>query len=96
MPVRVRLTLLGAARDLAGDAPSEIELAPGATVAAALQALGGRYGAAWGRAVYDADGRIATEVAILVNNRNIFLADGLETGLADGDALAILPVVSGG
>jgi MoaD family protein len=92
----VRLTLLGEARDLAGEPTNEVELPTGATVAAALALLASRYGAAWAHAVRPEDGRIAAEVAVLVNNRNVYLADGLATRLTEGDALAIMPVISGG
>jgi len=42
------------------------------------------------------DGELTTELAILLNGRNIRFLEGLETPLNSGDRLAIVPMVGGG
>jgi len=46
--------------------------------------------------VCDETGGVRRHVNLFVNTSHIRDLDGLDTGLADGDALEILPAVSGG
>ena len=46
--------------------------------------------------VCDETGAVRRHVNLFVNTTHVRELDGLDTGLADGDALEILPAVSGG
>ncbi len=48
------------------------------------------------RSVCDETGAVRRHVNLFVNTDNIRDADGLDTALAAGDVLTILPAVSGG
>jgi molybdopterin synthase sulfur carrier subunit len=47
-------------------------------------------------AVFDESGKVKEYVILMKNRKNIESLDGLETGLAEGDEVAILPPVAGG
>lgn len=92
----IHCTLLGQAREAAGADGAAVELADGSTVADLLRRLAEVHGPAFARAVQQEDGQITSELAILVNNRNVSLLSSLATPLRHGDAVALLPVISGG
>jgi molybdopterin converting factor small subunit len=48
------------------------------------------------RNVCDETGRVRRHVNLFVNSTNILYREGLETPLVPGDAVTILPAVSGG
>jgi molybdopterin synthase catalytic subunit len=81
--VRVRIRLFAIQRELAGAREVTVELAPGATVEAAWAAIVARFPVL-------APGR--SSVRFAVNGEYA----GPETGLADGDEVAMIPPVSGG
>jgi MoaE-MoaD fusion protein len=81
--VRVRIRLFAMQRELAGTRQLELELAPGATIEAAWDALVERFPVL-------APGRPAVRFA-----RNGDYAPA-ESALADGDEVAMIPPVSGG
>lgn len=66
-----------------------------ATVRAALDALERRHQDLW-RGVCDDAGAVRRHVNLFVNDGHIRDLAGLDTPLADGDILAIMPAVSGG
>lgn len=91
MPVEVRLpTLL---RPLADGASSVT--ATGDTVNGVVQDLDGRYAGIAGNLVDD-DGRLHKFVNVYVNDEDVRYLDGLDTKVADGDVISILPAVAGG
>jgi molybdopterin synthase sulfur carrier subunit len=47
-------------------------------------------------AVFDESGKVREYVILMKNRKNIESLDGLETELAEGDEVAILPPVAGG
>lgn len=47
-------------------------------------------------AVFDESGKVREYVILMKNRKNIESLDGLETVLAEGDEVAILPPVAGG
>jgi molybdopterin synthase sulfur carrier subunit len=47
-------------------------------------------------AVFDESGKVKEYVILMKNRKNIESLDGLETELAEGDEVAILPPVAGG
>ena len=65
------------------------------TVCAALEELEGRYPALY-RNVCDETGAVRRHVNLFVNEGHVRDRDGLDTALAPGDVITILPAVSGG
>ena len=68
---------------------------PAETVAEALRLLGARYPGISERLLDDA-GQIRSFVNVFVNGRNVRDGDGLETTLAPGDEVGIIPAMAGG
>jgi molybdopterin synthase sulfur carrier subunit len=91
MAVRVKLpTQLREAAGGAGEA--EVE---GATVGEVLDALFDRYGELRDR-LSDGDGALRRFVNVYVDGEDIRFGDGLDTPVADGGEVQILPAVAGG
>ena len=68
-----------------------------ATVDMVLKTLTQRYGKPFVEYVYDRKtGEVKGFLQFLINGKNATTMNGLETELADGDVLAILPPVGGG
>lgn len=94
--MRVRLRLAPVLAALAGgETRTDIELADGATVGDALDALARRFPAA-ARRVQDEQGAVRRHVNVFVGADNIRDRDGAATPLADGVEVTILPAISGG
>ena len=95
MLVRVRIpTQL---RNLAGGASSVdivVDSTP-ATIGAVLDSLATTH-PALERRVRDERGRTRIHVNLFVDDDNIRDLDGLETTIADGSAVSIIPAISGG
>jgi len=72
----------------------EIRL-PATTVRAALELLERDHPALY-RSVCDETGAVRRHVNLFVNRSNVRDRDGLDTELAPGDTLTIMPAVSGG
>ena len=67
------------------------------TVDKVLKRLAERYGKSFVEYVYDSkSGEVKGFLQFLVNGRSASTLDGLDTKLADGDVLAIIPPVGGG
>ena len=91
MPVTVKLpTQL---RDAAGGAVSA--RVDGATVGEALEALYSEHGELRER-ISDDSGGLRRFVNVYLKGEDIRFLDGLETPVADGDEVTILPAVAGG
>ena len=91
MAVKVRVP--GPLRRLtAGESVVEVE---GATVAEVLGALETQY-PGFRERIYDADGKLRQFVNIYKNDEDIRFGSGLETQVAQGDDLSIVPAVAGG
>lgn len=69
--------------------------AEGATVRELVDDLGGRY-PGLRDALLDADGQLRRFVQTYVNDEDVRFLGGIETPLADGDEVSILPAVAGG
>ena len=72
----------------------EVDVAAG-NVSTALAAVGERYPGFLSR-VLAPDGELRPRVNIFVGEENIRARQGLDTILADGDIVAIIPAVAGG
>ena len=91
MAVRVKIpTQLRAAA--AGESELEVE---GGTVREVLDALFDRHGELRDR-LSDGDGSLRRFVNVYVDGEDIRFTDGLETTVADGNEVQILPAVAGG
>lgn len=67
------------------------------TLASVLERLAERYGKGFMEYVYDSKtGDVKGFLQFLINGRSASTLKGLETELADGDILAIIPPVGGG
>lgn len=76
------------------DQAAELSL-EAATVAEALQRLGENRAALRAR-LLTPEGELRPYVNVFVGERNVRRLGGLDTPLADGDVLAIIPAVAGG
>lgn len=72
-----------------------VQLAQGATVQDALNALGKRYHVFCER-VFDDSGNVRRNINALVNGENVQFRDGFHTILEHNDRLTVLPPVGGG
>jgi MoaD family protein len=80
-------------RACCGDAAEVALAAP--SVRAALEEIERRHPSLY-RSVCDETGKVRRHVNLFVNESNVRDREGLETPLAPGDTLTILPAVSGG
>jgi molybdopterin synthase sulfur carrier subunit len=81
--------------EAAGDRSIEVDPGPDATVGDALDELLDARPALRERVLAD-DGSVRDHVNVLRNGENVWTGDGLDTGVSDGDELALFPPVSGG
>lgn len=93
MTVAIRVRLSTPLRRLV-DGAAEVE-GTGASVRALIQELDGRF-PGFGARVLDDDGEIREFVLVYVNQRDARALGGADTGLRDGDEVAILPAMAGG
>jgi molybdopterin synthase sulfur carrier subunit len=93
--MRIRVDVYFPFREELGNETIELELPAEATVETAVATLADRYSALCPR-LYDAQGRLARYVSVLVNGTSVQFKLGLATPLSDGDRLTILPPVGGG
>ena len=93
MTVAVTVRIPSTMRSLTGDAGTvEVEAS---TAGEALRALARAHPGVAGR-LYDADGRLRRFVNVFVGDEDIRFHEGLETPLANGTTVSILPAVAGG
>jgi molybdopterin synthase sulfur carrier subunit len=76
---------------------NEIDLPFEGDLSGLLHMLSDRYGAQFKKKALAEDGKdIGPDAIILVNGRNVHHLDGIRTKLAQGDVVAIFPIVAGG
>jgi sulfur-carrier protein len=80
-------------RNLAGGA-AEVSL-DGATVGEVLGALDGAH-PGFGERLYDDGGKLRRFVNVFLDDEDIRFLDGLDTKVADGAVVSIVPAVAGG
>jgi molybdopterin synthase sulfur carrier subunit len=73
---------------------SEVE-AGGATVGAVLRTLTGEHPDTEGQ-LFGAEGELNRYVNVYLNDEDVRVLDGLDTGVKDGDTVVILPAMAGG
>ena len=74
---------------------SELTLAGAPNVRAVLQELARTHPSLY-RSICDETGAVRRHVNVFVNKHHVRDREGLDTALAPGDAITILPAVSGG
>ena len=97
--MQVSVRFFTSLRELLGKKEETIEFPKAArvTVDNVLEKLKQRYGKSFVEYVYDQKtGEMKGFLQILVNGRSSSTLNGMQTELADGDVLAILPPVGGG
>jgi molybdopterin synthase sulfur carrier subunit len=91
--VRVTVRIPSAMRSLTGDAGTvQVEAE---TVGGALRALTSVHPGVAGR-LYDDEGKLRRFVNVFVGDEDIRFHEGLDTPVADGGTVSILPAVAGG
>jgi molybdopterin synthase sulfur carrier subunit len=73
----------------------EVDVKDCSTIKELLCSLCNLYGKKFENSVYK-DEELSNEVIILVNGRNIYFLDQLDTSLNEDDEVTIFPVVAGG
>ena len=94
--MKIHVKFLATIRQIAGVPEIELEIHPGDSVGAALQALQARYGTTFKEATTGTTTGGIPKVRFLVNGRNADFLEGLETKLEDGDVMVLIPPVAGG
>ncbi|MEM1536216.1 MAG: ubiquitin-like small modifier protein 1 [Candidatus Bathyarchaeia archaeon] len=97
--MRVSVRFFTTLREVTGKREETLEFPDGEhiTLAKVLERLAERYGKAFIDYVYDSKtGEVKGYLQFLINGRSASTLKGLETELADGDVLAIIPPVGGG
>jgi molybdopterin synthase sulfur carrier subunit len=97
--LQVSVRFFTSLRELTGKKEETLKFRDGETVTVdkVLKRLAERYGKSFVEYVYDSkSGEVKGFLQFLVNGRSAFTLNGLDTKLADGDVLAIIPPVGGG
>jgi molybdopterin synthase sulfur carrier subunit len=69
--------------------------ADGETIGSVLQALAEQHPATQSQ-LFSADGQLNRYVNVYLNDEDVRVLDGLETGVKESDTLVILPAMAGG
>jgi sulfur-carrier protein len=72
----------------------EVE-ASGVNVGEVLRALAGRHPATESQ-LFSEDGELNRYVNVYLNDEDVRVLDGLDTGVSEGDTIVILPAMAGG
>lgn len=81
---------------LRGQTGNEAEVTvEGATVGEALRDLASRHPDTEAQ-LFGADGELNRYVNVYVNDEDVRVLDGLQTGVTDGDTVVLLPAMAGG
>ena len=74
----------------------DVQLWSAITIGELLTRLTEKYGEKFREYLYDERGTVQSFLSILVNGKSIYVLQGLDTELKEGDSVAILPPVGGG
>ena len=90
---KVEIVLFSALAQVAGEKKVEVEAS---TLGEALNSLRGRFGEEFSDRLFGEDGNPRRFVNIYVNGRDARFLKNLDTTLNGGDAINLVPAVSGG
>ena len=93
MNINVRLNLLGVL-DLR-QSELDLDVAAGTTVATLLELIDQR-NPGFRAALTGEDGAISKQFVFFVNGRNVVQLQGMQTAIAAGDAVNVIPAIAGG
>ncbi len=94
--MNVRVKLFGDVATVAGSTSLEVGVGGDSRLSDLLSALDVASGRSVSQSITDADGRLLPSIAVLVNGSNVYLKQGLETALAEGDTVSVMPLMGGG
>lgn len=95
--IKVQIHTILGLKEILGQRVVELSIPQGSTLRVLLGVMVERWGARLSSYVADAeDGRQHPRIRILVNGQDIGFLHGMDTELQDGDAVLMLPLVSGG
>lgn len=92
--MNVELRLFASFREVVGQKTIHREFEPDATIETVLRSLESEFPDLVSEFIEN--GEILPQVNVLKNGREVHHLEGLETPVADGDAIAIFPPVAGG
>jgi molybdopterin synthase sulfur carrier subunit len=92
--MKLELRFFANYREAVGQKTIEREYPEDYDVGDLLRDLEGEYDDLVGELIED--GRVRSQVNILLNGRNVLHEDGLRTALGDGDTVSVFPPVAGG
>jgi MoaD family protein len=92
--MKVTVKLFSIFIDLFGAKEKEVDLADGASIQELLNLLCDTPKCR--EKIFDDSGKVKTHIQIIKNHRPVRPPDSLDTPLADGDSIGILPPVFGG
>jgi molybdopterin synthase sulfur carrier subunit len=91
----MRIKVYATLRDLLGAGVLEVPLDGPTTVEAVLRRLATDC-PAFGKKLWDNDGRVTGYITILLNGRSVEYLSGMATPVTEGDTIALFPPVGGG
>lgn len=92
--MKVKVIFFAPFRELFGTGEREVELGNASDVKMLLDILCDTKERL--KKLFDDDGELKSYVTILKNGRSIKMLNGVQTGLGEGDEIAIFPPVAGG
>ncbi|KPV64887.1 MAG: molybdopterin synthase small subunit [Candidatus Bathyarchaeota archaeon BA1] len=96
LQMKVTVKFFTTLREITGKGEEEIDSPSIITVEALLNHLSKKYGRQFIEYVYDEKGDVRGYLQFLINGKSITTLHGFETGLKEGDRVAIIPPVGGG
>ena len=95
--IKIHVRTVGPIRRILDAREFDVTLAAGATVESLFRHLIQQYGHAFASLVTDSEGCIiAQHIRVLVNGRDLFVLNDINTTLHDGDVVSMVSVIAGG
>lgn len=95
--INVRVRAIGPIYHILGVKEFDVALEAGATIESLLRHLVDKYGDALAHWAMDSEGHIiARHTRILINGKDLFVLNDIDTVLADGDVVSMMSAIAGG
>ncbi|MBS7655620.1 MoaD/ThiS family protein [Candidatus Bathyarchaeota archaeon] len=94
--MKVKLKLYGDLKAKANKSEIELSMPKGSKVRDLLFIISKNFNEEFKEALLNSSGKLKPTIIMLVNGRNIDFINKLETQLADGDIISLVPAVFGG